>query len=150
MATETTRVRVVLYARVSHIESARDRRRDTRSTDQQLGSLRRNADKHPDWTIVAELIDDDRSASRFATRERPDFKRLKAMVAGGEVDLLSAWEMSRYERKTKDWIELVDACKEAGVRLEYSGKIIDPRNPIERLDAIWIHRPVNGRPYRWT
>ncbi|MFF1741676.1 recombinase family protein [Streptomyces mirabilis] len=120
---------VVIYARVSHVkQGASFSALDARSTDQQLKELRRTADTRR-WRVVAELRDDDCSASRFALKDREAFGVLRRLVAEGRVTLIAAWEMSRLERVTADWLELLDACAKVGIRLWYSGQIIDPADP---------------------
>ncbi|WP_405654763.1 recombinase family protein [Streptomyces sp. NBC_00019] len=126
----------MLYARVSHVKrEASSPASDTRSTDQQLGELRRTADVQR-WRVVAELRDEDCSASRFALKDREAFGVLGRLVKEGRVTLIAAWEMSRFERVTADWLELLDACARVGVRLWYSGQIIDPSAPGDLRRAV--------------
>lgn len=107
---------------------------DTRSTDQQIKALRTVSDTQR-WYVVAELKDSGRSASRFALKDREEFLLLKQLVKEGQATLIAASEVSRFERVTSDWLELIDACADAGVRLWYSGMIIDPRNADDRWRA---------------
>ncbi len=39
------------------------------------------------------------SASRFATRDRPDYQRLLADISAGKLDVVVLWEASRGDRK---------------------------------------------------
>ncbi|MFE2732143.1 recombinase family protein [Streptomyces sp. NPDC059349] len=127
--------KVILYARVSHIKRGPSAMNlDTRSIDQQLTSLRGVANTQR-WHVLAELKDSDCSASRFAVKDREEFLVLKRLVREGRATLIAAWEVSRFERVTSDWLELLDACAEAGIRLWYSGRVIDPSNPEDRWAA---------------
>lgn len=131
----TVRELVTLYARVSHIKqrvSAMES--DTRSVDQQMAALR-ELSATQGWYVVVELRDSGASASQFALREREEFQVLRRLVREGRTTLIAAWEVSRFERVTSDWSELLDACAEAGVRLWYSGRVIDPRDPADRWAA---------------
>ncbi|MEV0488618.1 recombinase family protein [Streptomyces atratus] len=127
--------KVILYARVSHIKQGPSAMvLDTRSTDQQLKSLRTVSNTQR-WFVIAELKDAGCSASRFAVKDRQEFMMLKRLVIEGQATLIAAWEVSRFERVTSDWLELIDACAEVGVRLWYSGRIIDPRDSDDRWTA---------------
>ncbi|MEU1572568.1 recombinase family protein [Streptomyces collinus] len=128
---------VILYARVSHIKKgAHTMVLDTRSTDQQLDFLRNTANTQR-WRVIAELVDPDRSASLFATKTRENYATMKRLVREHKPrpTLLAAWELDRFERVTSDWLELLDLCADLGVRLWYSGRIVDPRDPNDRYMA---------------
>ena len=65
------------------------------------------------------LEDNDRSASRFATKDRPEYARLRTLLAPGDV--LVMWEASRAPRDLDRYVELRGLCAERGVMWSYSG-----------------------------
>ncbi|MFF4306993.1 recombinase family protein [Streptomyces sp. NPDC001601] len=91
------------------------------------GFERSNDDQHADNTDVAgdlgitlgEPYRDVGSASRFAQKKRDDFTRLMADLKSGAfgADVLQMWENSRGSRKPREWLDLIDACKEHDVKI---------------------------------
>jgi site-specific DNA recombinase len=67
------------------------------------------------WTLGRTFADDNRSASRFARREREDFTQLLAHIGSGACELLILWESSRGSRKLAEWAALLDLVRERGV-----------------------------------
>ncbi|MEU7579159.1 recombinase family protein [Streptomyces sp. NPDC041068] len=88
---------------------------------------RSNEDQHEDNTDVAgefgialgTAYRDVGSASRFNPKERDDFVRLMADLRDGtfSADVLQMWENSRGSRKPREWLDLIDACQAAGVKI---------------------------------
>lgn len=78
--------------------------------------------------IVGLYRDNDRSASRFAKREREDFVRLIADIEAGAVDVLWLWELSRSQRRLGVFAELRDLCRVRGVLWVVSGRVYDLSN----------------------
>lgn len=80
--------------------------------------------------------DTDRSASRYATKEREDFKRLVSDLESGafEADVLAIWESSRGSRRVSEWARLIELCEERGVRIWVTthGRLYDPANARDR------------------
>ncbi|MFV0433077.1 MAG: recombinase family protein [Leucobacter sp.] len=80
--------------------------------------------------------DTDRSASRYATKEREDFKRLISdleSVAFG-ADVLAIWESSRGSRRVSEWARLIELCEDRGVSIWVTthGRLYDPSNARDR------------------
>ena len=48
------------------------------------------------WQVATVLCDNDRSATRFATKDRPEYERLRTTLQPGDV--LVTWEASRAGR----------------------------------------------------
>jgi site-specific DNA recombinase len=103
------------YLRVS-----KDRQQTGKSPDQQHDENVRSIERqgwilHPD----PPYRDTDRSASRFATKDREDFKRLIGDLERNAfaADVLAIWESSRGSRRVGEWVDLVDLCKERNVRI---------------------------------
>lgn len=67
-----------------------------------------------------------RSASRFATKEREQFKRLMADIRAGKLDVVWFWELSRSQRRLDVYADLRDTCRDAGVLLVIRDKVYDP------------------------
>lgn len=99
-----------------------------RSVGEQEAECRTWVD-HEGWSLSEVYTDDDRSASRYAKRDRPDWQRLMAAIDAGEVDVLVVWEPSRATRDRMVWSSLALMCEDHGVRLAASGRVYDPTNP---------------------
>lgn len=124
------------YLRVS-----RDRQGSGKSPDQQhdenVQAIHRQGwQLHP----AAPYRDTDRSASRYATKAREDFKRLIADLEADEfaADVLAIWESSRGSRRVGEWVDLVDLCKAREVRIWVTthGRLYDPSNARDRRSLL--------------
>lgn len=98
-----------IYDRVS-----KDRSGIKRSVGEQGDDNRDVCDAHG-WEIGVHLADNDRSASRFATRPRDAWAELKAGLEQGRWHVLVLWESSRGDRRLADWVALLDLCRDAGI-----------------------------------
>jgi site-specific DNA recombinase len=68
------------------------------------------------WDVAAVIDqDDDRSASRFARKERPGWDQLLASLRAGMADVVVLWESSRGDRKLSEWAAFLDLCRERNV-----------------------------------
>ncbi|WP_434317504.1 recombinase family protein [Leifsonia sp. P73] len=124
------------YLRVS-----KDRSQTGKSPDQQhqenVSSVQRQG-----WQLHtdAPYRDTDRSASRYATKVREDFKRLIADLEADtfDADILAIWESSRGSRRVGEWVDLVDLCKERGVRIWVTthSRLYDPANARDRRSLL--------------
>jgi DNA invertase Pin-like site-specific DNA recombinase len=89
---------------------------------------------------AAPYRDTDRSASRFATKVREDFKRLIDDLERNtfDADILAIWESSRGSRRVGEWVDLVDLCKERSVRIWVTthGRLYDPANARDRRSLL--------------
>ncbi len=110
--------RALIYTRVSH-----DKRQGC-SVAEQESECRRVCDSEG-WRVVDVLSDNDRSASRFAKRGRPAWDQVKHVIAAGGVDVLVMWEASRSGRDLGEHVDLRDLCRAHGVKLSYSGRLLD-------------------------
>ena len=84
------------------------------------GRIRSVTEQHDDnrseitangW-LEAATYEDAVSASRFATKDRPDWSRLVADVSAGLIDVVVMWESSRGSRKLAEWVDFLDLCRE--------------------------------------
>lgn len=121
----------IIYARVSSDKAA------GRSVEEQEHECRAECERRG-WPVAHVLTDNDLSASRFATKDRPEYKRLRDLLAPGDV--LVTWEASRAQRDLARYVELRDLCAERGVRWSYSGRLFDLTDGDDRfatgLDAL--------------
>lgn len=124
--TDPPTLRAAIYDRVS-----RDFRGDARSVKRQ-GRQNRKAVEDNSWTLIGEYYDNDRSASRFATKSREDWPRLvEALSAQPKpIDVLVLWEVSRGSRDVIVWFPVLEACRQNGVLVHITKdeRTYDPRN----------------------
>lgn len=85
-----------------------------KSVADQLAEAQEAIAEH-DWTPGRTFSDDNRSASRFATKQREDFAQLLAHIEAGACELLILWESSRGSRRLAEWAALLDLVRERGV-----------------------------------
>src|SRR5512138_741539 len=102
--------RAALYARVSGDDS----RNESRNLQSQLTMCREYAAAH-DYTIVAELAEDDRGASGAAF-ELPQLNRLRELARAGAFDVLVVRDLDRLSRRLAKQlsVEAVLGLNEAG------------------------------------
>lgn len=124
------------YLRVS-----KDRQQTGKSPDQQHDENVQSIERQG-WSLHADppYRDTDRSASRFATKAREDFKRLIDDLERDAfgADVLAIWESSRGSRRVGEWVDLVDLCKERSVRIWVTthGRLYDPANARDRRSLL--------------
>ena len=131
MMSENLNLLVREYLRVSL-----DRSGTGKSPDQQHDEIAAEAGARG-WRLHSRAYrDDNRSASSYATKKREGFARLIADLEDGQfgADLLAIWESSRGSRRTGEWIDLIDLCRERGVRIWVltHNRIYDPGNARDR------------------
>lgn len=131
-------IRALIYTRVSS-----DPRGLGRSVAEQEADCRAIA-ATAGWDVIGVLTDNDRSASRYATKARPKFTELVAQVEAGECDVLLTWEASRFQRDLEVYVQLRETCRRADVLWSYSGRTYDLRRTDDRmttgLDALLAER----------
>jgi len=121
-------VRAVVYTRIS---------RDP--TGAELGVRRQEVDcrqlcEREGYELVEVFTDDDRSA--YSGKPRPQFEAMKALVAGGAVDVVVAWHpdrLTRHPRELEDLIDLLDRTNTT-VRTVQTGQY-DLGTPAGRMAA---------------
>jgi site-specific DNA recombinase len=101
--------RAAIYGR-----SSRDATGIGRSVDSQIADCRRWVEAEG-AEVVVELRDVDRSAGKYAKKQREGFDELLRLVTTGAIDLLVAWEVSRLARNMPDYTRLREACDAHGV-----------------------------------
>lgn len=133
-----TPVRAVIYTRVSDDPAA-----TFRSVEEQEAECRQVAAREG-WTVIRVFTDNDRSASRYARRERPGYRAVSDFLRAGAADVLVTWEGSRAQRDLEAYVSLRKLCAEQRVLWSYSGKVYDLDDTDDRfstgLDALLAER----------
>src|SRR5256714_8135699 len=133
--------RAVIYTRVSS-----DPRDNGRSVESQEAECRAYLDRQG-WSLIKGFEDNDRSASRYARKERPGYVQLKEFLTTGGADVLVMWEGSRAQRDLRDFLALRDLCAERGIGYSYSGRLYDMNRTDDRfstgLDALLAEREAD-------
>jgi site-specific DNA recombinase len=119
------------YLRVSQDRSGVGKSPDQQHEEMSAGATVRRWKLHPD-----PYRDDNRSASRYATKPRESFLDLMRDLEAGTfgADVLGIWESSRGSRRTSEWLELIDLCKDRGVLIWVltHNRVYDPSNARDR------------------
>lgn len=140
MAQTTNKVRMMMDDRDLHVREylrvSLDRSGTGKSPDQQHDEITTEAHRRG-WHVHSNPYrDDNRSASRYATRQREGFAQLIADLDQGrfEANLLAIWESSRGSRRTGEWIDLIDLCRDRGVHIWVltHNRVYDPSNARDR------------------
>jgi len=86
------------------------------------------------WADAGSFTDNDRSASRHATKDRPEFERLIGALRKGKGDVLVIWEISRKERDLAVYVKIRDMCTEIGMFFWLVGGVLyDLRDKNDRM-----------------
>jgi Resolvase, N terminal domain len=94
--------RAIIYTRVSADRAG------GRSVEEQGAECRALCEREGSPVEEPPLVDNDRSASRFATKTRTNYERLRDLLEPG--DALVTWEASRAQRDLARYVELRDLC----------------------------------------
>ncbi|MFC4912570.1 recombinase family protein [Actinomadura gamaensis] len=131
-------LRAVIYARVSS-----DPRQQLRSVSQQIDESLAECERRG-WTVAKIFKDNDRSASRYATKERPEYAKLIEFLRGGHADVLVTWESSRAQRDLEAYLKLRGIAEANGILWSYKGRQYDLSRTDDRfttgLDALLDER----------
>ncbi|MDQ1688959.1 MAG: hypothetical protein QOK42_1934, partial [Frankiaceae bacterium] len=113
MTTTQRAPRVAVYTRVSNDESGVGR-----SPKEQHAELIKVIERNG-WTLAQHYTDNDKSASRYATKARPGWQAALRGIKAGSFDVLLVWEATRLTRNLEEYVELAKACRAGKVRLAY-------------------------------
>ncbi|WP_433229006.1 recombinase family protein [Micromonospora sp. CA-248260] len=134
-------MRAVIYTRVSS-----DPNNLGRSVEEQEADCRAVCQREG-WQVVRVFSDNDRSASRYAKKERPQYKALRAYLEAGKADVLVMWEGSRAQRDLEAYLSLRNLCAREGIGYSYSGRLYDLTRTDDRfttgLDALLAEREAD-------
>lgn len=122
-------MRAAIYSRVSS-----DPRGRGRSVQEQEAECHAIAERQG-WSVVGVFTDNDRSASRYATKARREYERLLDFVREGRCDVLVTWEASRFQRDLEAYVALRELCRLRGVLWSYSGRTYDLQRTDDRLST---------------
>jgi site-specific DNA recombinase len=112
------------YSRVSKAGKGRE----GRSTGQQDQENLATCDRYG-WPVLRVFSDDDRSASKYARKDREDWQELVTAVTAGHARVIVVWEPSRATRDRQVWAALAYVCEEKHVYICASGTVYDPTDP---------------------
>lgn len=114
-----TTLRAAVYGRESQA--------NTKSIDDQVDLGVEIVSEHG-WALSG-TYDDGSSASRYARKERPKWKRLLIDLDDGCFDVLVLWEVSRGDRRLAQWATTLDTCRDSGVLIHVinDDRTYDPR-----------------------
>jgi DNA invertase Pin-like site-specific DNA recombinase len=115
----------VAYLRRSRVD---DRRPGLVSWDNQLDAVRKLAAVHGDTLTDDRILgekDWGRSGKGSKTHLRPDYARLREMIAAGSVSAIYSYNLSRLARSVQEVLSLADLCREHGVAIRLA-KDVDP------------------------
>lgn len=98
----------IIYARRSQLQQS-----GASVTDQVATGKQACADLG--WNEVSVIdSDDDRSASRFATKERPGWAQVLRTLQAGDANAVIIWATNRGSRELHDWSGFLNECRSAG------------------------------------
>lgn len=80
------------------------------------------------------FVDPDLSASRYATKSRPDFAQLLVHLRSGACRMISLWEASRGSRQLHEWVQLIDLCRDRSTLIRIFGEEGVTYDPRKRRD----------------
>ncbi len=119
-------LRAVIYTRVSSDPNDRGRSVTEQEAECQA-DCRRNG-----WEVVRVFSDNDRSASRYATKDRTEHQKLIKFIQSGGADVLVTWESSRAQRDLSAYVRLRELCEQYGILWSYKGRVYDMTDPRDR------------------
>jgi site-specific DNA recombinase len=126
----TAPVKAVTYCRISE-----DRYGNEAGVDRQRVDTDRLCEAKG-WQVVERVVDNDRSASRYARKAREGWTRVLDLLAANAVDALVAYDLDRLTRRPDDLAPLI-AAAERGVRIvTVTGSLLD----LSTADGIFAAR----------
>ncbi|MBE1577929.1 DNA invertase Pin-like site-specific DNA recombinase [Amycolatopsis roodepoortensis] len=85
--------------------------------------------------VVAVLVDNNLSGSRYATEERQDYNEALRLLSTGQANTLWTWENSRAQRNLSVFAKLRDILEKVGGYWAYDDRIYDMNDPDDRIDT---------------
>ncbi|GLW07749.1 hypothetical protein Misp01_28790 [Microtetraspora sp. NBRC 13810] len=122
---------MIKAASYSRRSDARGKRFDERSVEEQ-DELNSRAASTNGWDLSPDRMfrDNNISASRYSTKERPDWRRLEQTLESQVIDVLIVYETSRAWRKMHEWTALVELCafNKARIHVTADNRTYDPND----------------------
>ncbi|MEV6830678.1 recombinase family protein [Amycolatopsis sp. NPDC051102] len=128
-AGEVPQLRVVIYARAS-----KDGKGRKISVASQIAQGRKWCER-VGAVVVAVLVDNDLSASRYATEARGDYEEALRLLATGAANCLWTWENSRAQRELDVFVRLRKILVDVGGYWAYDDRLYDMNDPDDRVDT---------------
>jgi DNA invertase Pin-like site-specific DNA recombinase len=88
--------------------------------------------RHLGWREI-DVVDDDLGRSAAGTVTRAGFERMVAEVCLGKVGAVAAREVSRFDRNSREWQQLVEVCRVVDTVLVDQETVYAPRQSNDRL-----------------
>ncbi|UUV33611.1 recombinase family protein [Amycolatopsis roodepoortensis] len=126
---EYPQLRAVIYARASNAVKGRKV-----SVASQIATGRKFCSQHG-IAVVAVLVDNNLSGSRYATEERQDYNEALRLLSTGQANTLWTWENSRAQRNLSVFAKLRDILEKVGGYWAYDDRIYDMNDPDDRIDT---------------
>ncbi|MFC3454851.1 recombinase family protein [Amycolatopsis speibonae] len=126
---EYPRLRAVIYARASNAVKGRKV-----SVASQIATGHKFCSQHG-IDVVAVLVDNNLSGSRYATEERQDYNEALRLLSTGQANTLWTWENSRAQRNLSVFAKLRDILEKVGGYWAYDDRIYDMNDPDDRIDT---------------
>ncbi|WP_326950271.1 recombinase family protein [Amycolatopsis sp. NBC_01307] len=123
------RLQVVIYARAS-----KDGKGRKISVASQIAQGRKWCEQ-VGAVVVAVLVDNDLSASRYATEARGDYEEALRLLATGVANCLWTWENSRAQRELDVFVRLRKILVDVGGYWAYDDRLYDMNDPDDRVDT---------------
>ena len=132
-----TELRVVTYARVSTVAQTEDAdgcaREDASPKMQERRCIQHVQVQKVGYGKLIHFVDHLVDVGSRKDTRRPAYQRLLTMIARREFDVLVAAELSRLNRNTKEFLELVDLCKRHNVEISIVSTPIDFSTPMGNM-----------------
>lgn len=103
-------LRAAIYTRIS-----RDDHGDSAGVLRQEDDCRALCQRRG-WKVVEVLVDNDVSA--YSGRRRPNYERLKDLMAAERVDAVVAWAPERLQRSPRELEDFIDLVEKHGIHVE--------------------------------
>lgn len=84
------------------------------------------------WQEI-EIIDEDLGRSAAGDAQRSGFERMVADVCLGKVGAVTAREVSRFARNSREWQQLIEVCRVVDTLLVDLDTVYSPRQSNDRL-----------------
>jgi DNA invertase Pin-like site-specific DNA recombinase len=136
---DLTGKRAIIYCRVSSNPDETEQK----SVGEQEAAGRAWADQ-AGVSVVAVYHDDDYSASKYASKQRPGFRQVQEAIEAERCDITWFWSTSRQTRGDIPLDVIARSCEDHGVLWCFTGQVLNPANEDDMLVA-GIHHIVDRR-----
>lgn len=116
-----------LYARKSNADAGRSVSRQERAW--------RTDCAEQDIVPGRVFVDPNFSASRYASKVRPDYAALIEHIRARGCEMVALWEVTRGSRQMGEWVAFLDLCRDMGILVRVFGEdaqTYDPRRQRDR------------------